>query len=312
MCVLVSLSGSVQLSSSAYDGINCQVLWGEECRLALQMYKLSCHKFPTRFQIPERFQTFVYSNYWGYFIAVLLCWYGEASILNGLWEGSSFERVNSWLWWYRYYDLCIVTTGCCLRIFWKQQSLQPYIFKETSPLWFGDGGGPGWAMSWNSFLLQYFGMWWNPDMPSRLHTSAHIWRLSFFFVSELCLGHSLVTFSFRQLQSERAAALCPHCRVAPCPPACIAYGGYRCPLKKARVWDTNRTKQSRTVQFCLCVRLPFSLVFLNSCRIQVLVICICGATWKCLSHLSVHLFVTREKFTCSLKVTVSWALIRLM
>ena len=40
-------SGSVQLSSSVYGGVNCQELWGEECRLALQMYKLSCHKFPT-------------------------------------------------------------------------------------------------------------------------------------------------------------------------------------------------------------------------------------------------------------------------
>ena len=98
----------------------------------------------------------------------------------------------------------------------------------------------------------------------------HTFEDFFFFVSELCLGRSLVAFSFRQLQSERAAALCP--------PACIVYGGYRCPLKKARVSDTNRTKQSRTVRFCLCVRLPFSLVLLNSCRIQVLVICICGAS----------------------------------
>lgn len=176
----------------------------------------------------------------------------------------------------------------------------------------------GWWGAWLSYVMEFFpsAIFWNVmkswHAVQITYFCTHL-KTFFFFVSELCLGHSLVTLNFRQLQSERAAALCPsHCRVAPCLLRVSFIGGYRCPLKKARVWDTDRTKQSRTVRFCLCVRLPFSLVLLNSCRIQVLVICICGATWKCLSHLSVHLFVTREKFTCSLKVTVSWALIRLM
>ena len=144
--------------------------------------------------------------------------------------------------------------------------------------------------SWHTVQITYF--------------CTHLKTFFFFLVSELCLGHSLVTLNLRQLQSERAVGLCPSLHsAAPCPSPCIVYGGCRCPLRNAYVWDTNRTKQSRTVPFCIWIRLPFSLVLLISCRIRVLVLCICGATWKCLSYLSVHLFVTREKFTCSLKVT---------
>lgn len=93
----------------------------------------------------------------------------------------------------------------------------------------------------------------------------HTFEDFFFFVSELCLGHSLVTLNFRQLQSE-GVVLCPsHHSVAPCPSACIVYGGYRCPWKNACVWDTNQAEQSRTVPFCIWIRLPCSLVLLGSC-----------------------------------------------
>lgn len=157
----------------------------------------------------------------------------------------------------------------------------------------------GWWGAWLSYVMEFFpsAIFWN------VMKSWHAVQITyfcthlktFFFVSELCLGHSLVTLNFRQLQSERAVGLCPS--------PCIVRGGCSCPLRNACVWDTNGTKQSRTVPFCIWIRLPFSLVLLISCQIRVLVICICGATWKCLSYLSVHLFVTREKFTCSLKVT---------
>lgn len=48
-------------------------------------------------------------------------------------------------------DLCIVTTGCCIGIFWKQQSLQPSILRETSPWWFGVDGG-----AWLSCVTEFF------------------------------------------------------------------------------------------------------------------------------------------------------------
>lgn len=70
---------------------------------------------------------------------------GPVSMLEVGRGGRCFARENSRLQQYRYYHLCIVTTGCCVGIFWEQWSLQPYILQGNPPppLWFGVGRGLG-------------------------------------------------------------------------------------------------------------------------------------------------------------------------